>query len=106
MENTTSDDWEPFWDEGYSDVYGPWIQSTEEYGFDPCPRCGRLPMLAIESPPYVACCSRGCPHPLFARWDWTTLLVSEDFSKYHLRWIWHQAVAVERNRMREEDGLP
>lgn len=107
MESTTSDDWEPFWDEGYSDAYGPWIQSTEEHGFDPCPRCGKRPMLALETPPFMAVCPEGCPRQLFVTSDEASRLVhGDDFAKHEMRSFWHQAVIIERNRMREEDGLP
>ena len=112
MESTTSDDWEPFWDEGYSDTYGPWIQSTEEHGFDPCPRCGKRPMLAFERSPFAASCPRGCPHPLFVRGLWVScLMYGEDLAKHELRWIWHQEVLISTKYLheepeREQDGLP
>ena len=100
-------DFDPFWDMGYADKYGPWMQSTEEYGFDVCPRCGRRPMLALETPPFAASCPRGCPRQLFVRSDTASLGIhGVDFAKHEMKWFWHQRVLVEENRMREEDGLP
>ena len=94
--------YDPFWDGGYADRYGPWVQSTEEYGFDECPWCGRRPMLALESPPFAASCPRGCPHQLFVKGDSVSCMVhGEDLAKHELRWIWHQRVMIEMKYKRE-----
>lgn len=106
------EEYDPFWDSGCADSYGPWVQSTEEYGFDICPWCWKRPMLALEARPFAASCPRGCPRPLFMRGDWVSCMVhGEDFAKHELRWFWHQHVLINTKYLyeeleRERDGLP
>ena len=101
----TMEEYDPFWDGGYSEGHSPWVQSTEEHGFDPCPRCGKLPMLALETPPFMAVCPAGCPRQLFVTGSEVSRLIhGPDFAKHEMRSFWNQAVAIERNRMREEEA--
>ena len=100
-----AEEYDPFWDSESWTMYGMWVQSTEEYGFNVCPWCGKRPMLAFNSSPFAATCPRGCPRQLFVLSDLLScLMYGADFVKHEMRLFWNQAVAIERNRMREEEA--
>ena len=106
----TGEGYDPFWDSESWTMYGMWVQSTEEYGFDVCPWCGKRPMLAFNSPPFAATCPRGCPRQLFVLSDPVScLLHGADFAKHELRWFWHQRVLLHKEYiedMEQKHDLP